>query len=186
MLTVSDPRYSATYGNPYLRSPPKHSGLAGPVNYTAGYSTYSTFSPSDCPAFNPVSYIASPASTATVHSLVSNTRSSVEPPPPPQYPSHLNGHAPTSGGSVMGIGLSTGSPGASHHRHPVSNDLYAVVTKAPIHQEPGVVFRNTSRMGEVPAMSGSPVPSFSSMKDTSPVTYIMDNTGPGSHTGTHV
>ena len=79
------------------------------------------------------------------------------------------------------------SSGSSpNHGYPVSNDLYAVVTKAPIHQEPGVVFRNTSRMGEVPAMSGSPVPSFSSMKDTSPVTYIMDNTGPGSHTGTHV
>ena len=182
VLTVSDPRYSATYGNPYLRSPPKHSGQAGPVTYTAGYSAYSTFSPSEGPAFNPVSYIASPASTATVHSLVSNTRSSVEPPPPPHYPSHAS-HLP--GGSVMGVGLSNGSPGASHHRHPVSNDLYAVVTKPPLHQGPGVVFRNAG-MGEVPAMSASPVPSFSSTKDTSPVTYIMDNTGPASHTGTHV
>ena len=191
MLTVSDPRYSATYGNPYLRSPPKHAGQAGPVSYTAGYSAYSTFSPSDSPAFNPVSYIASPASTATVHSLVSNTRSSVEPPPPPppHYPSHLNGHGPPPGGSVMGIGLSNGSPGASHHRHPVSNDLYAVVTKPPLHQGPGVSVFRSSGMGEGPVMSGSPVPSFSSMKDTSPVTtchYIMDNTGPGSHTGTHV
>ena len=89
----------------------------------------------------------------------------------------------------MGIGLSNGSPGASHHRHPVSNDLYAVVTKPPLHQGPGVSVFRSSGMGEGPVMSGSPVPSFSSMKDTSPVTtchYIMDNTGPGSHTGTHV
>ena len=84
MLTVSDPRYSATYGNPYLRSPPKHPVIilhpvyvrvmiilfplqaTGPLSYT-----YSSFSPCDGQTYNPVSYIASPASTATVHSLVS-------------------------------------------------------------------------------------------------------------------
>ena len=39
---------------------------AGPLSYT-----YSSFSPCDGQTYNPVSYIASPASTATVHSLVS-------------------------------------------------------------------------------------------------------------------
>ena len=40
--------------------------LQGPLSYT-----YSSFSPCDGQTYNPVSYIASPASTATVHSLVS-------------------------------------------------------------------------------------------------------------------
>lgn len=96
------------------------------------------------------------------------------------------------------MGISNGYPGASHHRHPVSNDLYAVVSKPPssreavvskppILQSHGSLFRNgVSGLGAAPAMSGSPVPSYSSVTDTSPVTYIMDNNGPASHTGTHV
>ena len=141
---MSDPRYSATYGNPYLRSPPK-------LNT---YNTYSTFSPGDpSTSYHPVSYIASPASTNTVHSMVSVARSSVEPPlPPPPPPLH-------SGGSIMGILPSSGSP-STHHRHPVTNDLYAVVSK------PALTFRNISSV-------------------SSPVSYILD-TGPASQAGTHV
>ena len=146
ILNVSDPRYSATYGNPYLRSPPKLST----------YNTYSTFSPSDSTSYHPVSYIASPASTNTVHSMVSVARSSVEPPLPPPPP----GLHP--GGSIMGILPSSSSP-STHHRHPVTNDLYAVVSR------PGVSFRNINSV----ASSGSPV------------SYILD-TGPASQAGTHV
>ena len=175
VLNVSDPRYSAAYGNPYLRSPPKHSQ----------YATYSTFSPSDVApgagsgsaTYNPVSYIASPASTNTVHSMVSMARpGSVDPPPPPP-PSH---HFPPNGGSIMGIGVSSnGSPQTGHHRHPVSNDLYAVVSKPN-----GVMFRNG--LNTTSTSSNSPVPTYDhSSGVTSPVTYIMD-TNPASHTGTHV
>ena len=114
VLNVSDPRYSATYGNPYLRSPPKH----------PQYSTYSTFSPSE-PGQLPVSYITSPASTNTVHSMVS-----MPPPLPPSYPPHSS-----AGGSVIGVSIGSPSP-SPHHRHPVSNDLYAVVSKPN-----GVMFR---------------------------------------------
>jgi len=60
ILNVSDPRYSATYGNPYLRSPPKT-------------SHYSTFSPTDPPAS-----ALSPAST--VNSSLSYSRAAVTPP----------------------------------------------------------------------------------------------------------
>ena len=170
VLNVSDPRYSATYGNPYLRSPPKHSQ----------YATYSTFSPSD--TYHPVSYIASPASTNTVHSMVSVARSSAEPPPPP-FPQ--NGH--TVGGSIMGI--SNGSP-QTHHRHPVTNDVYAVVSKPN-----GVMFRNgvnsvntSIPLSSVPNYNTDPGNSgATSSIQTSPVTYIMDtNTNTASHTGTHV
>ena len=140
---MSDPRYSATYGNPYLRSPPK-------LNT---YNTYSTFSPSDPTSYHPVSYIASPASTNTVHSMVSVARSSVEPPLPPPPPPHHTG------GSILGITTSSGSP-SPHHRHPGTNDLYAVVSK------PGMTFRNLNSV-------------------SSPVSYILD-TGPTSQAGTHV
>merc|ERR1719460_3017209 len=60
ILNVSDPRYSATYGNPSLRSPPKT-------------SHYSTFSPTDPPAS-----ALSPAST--VNSSLSYSRAAVTPP----------------------------------------------------------------------------------------------------------
>ena len=141
LLNVTDPRYSATYGNPYLRSPPK-------LNT---YNTYSTFSPSDTPPYQPVSYIPSPASTNTGHSMASVARSDPSFPPPPP----LHG----SGGSIMGIMAKSASP-VPHHRLPVNNDLYAVVSK------PGVNLRN-----------------FNSV--SSPVTYILDN-GQASQAGTHV
>merc|ERR1719483_2025235 len=76
ILNVTDPRYSATYGNPYLRSPPKH-------------SQYSTFSPTESsstvyPTTNgnghSVSLIPSPASTNTVNSVVSFPRSTLDTP----------------------------------------------------------------------------------------------------------
>jgi len=109
LLNVSDPRYSATYGNPYLRSgPPKH-------------SQYSSFSPAGSPNVvyvpnsltgHPISYVPSVASTTTVNSVLSNPDSGLG--SPPVLP----------GGSIMGIRPI--SP-PTHHR--VSNDLYAVVSK---------------------------------------------------------
>ena len=155
-----------------FRSPAKH----------PQYSAYSTFSPSKA-AHHPVSYITSPASTNTGHTLVS-----MPPPLPPAYPSHTS----VAGGSV--IGVSTGSPSPSPHpRQPIqTNDLYAVVSK------PSVVFRNG-------ITSASPVPNFHPPMDTnhmskevnsftqehvpaaSHVTYIMDrDNNATSHSGTHV
>lgn len=111
---------------------------------------------------------------------------SMPPPLPPSYPPHSS-----AGGSV--IGVSIGSPAPSpHHRHPVSNDLYAVVSKPN-----GVIFRNG-------LSSSSPVPNYPPPPDTSQmsindvqysgehvqnshVNYIMDrDTNMSSHTGTHV
>jgi len=109
LLNVSDPRYSATYGNPYLRSAPKH-------------TQYSSFSPAGSPNVvyvpnsltgHPISYVPSIASTTTVNSVLSNPDSGLGSPPIP-------------GGSIMGIRPI--SP-PTHHRHPVSNDLYAIVSK---------------------------------------------------------
>ena len=59
----------------------------------------------------------------------------------------------------MGIMTGSGSP-STHHRHPITNDLYAVVSK------PGVTFRNLNSV-------------------SSPVSYILD-TAPASQAGTHV
>merc|ERR1711892_1369028 len=76
ILNVTDPRYSATYGNPYLRSSPKH-------------SQYSTFSPTESSSTvyltsngngHSVSLIPSPASTNTVNSVVSFPRSTLDTP----------------------------------------------------------------------------------------------------------
>lgn len=206
ILNVSDPRYSATYGNPYLRSPPKH-------------SQYSTFSPTESsstvyPASNgnghSVSLIPSPASTNTVNSVVSFPRSTLDTPPLTSMPRSLantpplhtvpegnhmsnvprslhNGH---NGGSIMGIGPGTSSP-QLHHRHPVSNDLYAVVSK------PGVVsFRNN--LNPISSASVSmPNPNLDqsmistlaesiSGQTTSPVNYILDSNPSNNDTGTHV
>jgi len=86
----------------------------------------------------------------------------------------------------LNIGVSSNGSPQTHQRHPVSNDLYAVVSK------PGHMFRNGPN---VPSPSPLPVPNFSgeintnggSSIQTSPVTYIMDtNTNSASHSGTHV
>eukprot|EP00092_Neocalanus_flemingeri_P002524 GFUD01002701.1.p1 GENE.GFUD01002701.1~~GFUD01002701.1.p1 ORF type:complete len:103 (-),score=7.32 GFUD01002701.1:291-563(-) len=90
----------------------------------------------------------------------------------------------------MGIGPGTSSP-QLHHRHPVSNDLYAVVSK------PGVVsFRNN--LNPISSASVSmPNPNLDQSmistlaesttgQTTSPVNYILDNNPSNNDTGTHV
>ena len=69
---------------------------------------------------NPVCYVPSLASTTTVNSVLSNPESGVSTPP---LPGVLGGV-----GSVLGIGPRPKSP-PLHQKHPVSNDLYAVVSK---------------------------------------------------------
>ena len=69
---------------------------------------------------NPVCYVPSLASTTTVNSVLSNPESGVSTPP---LPGVLAGV-----GSVLGIGPRPKSP-PLHQKHPVSNDLYAVVSK---------------------------------------------------------
>jgi len=209
ILNVTDPRYSATYGNPYLRSPPKH-------------SQYSTFSPTESsstvyPSSNcnghTVSLIPSPASTNTVNSVVSYPRSNLDTPPcsalprslantPPLHTvpeaSHVstvprslhNGHN-GGGGSIMGIGPGSSSPQLLHRQQPVSTDLYAVVSK------PGVVsFRNNLNPISCASVS-MPNPNLdqsmiSTLAEsiggqvTSPVNYILDTNPSNTDTGTHV
>ena len=144
VLTVWDPRYSATYGNPHLRSPPRHVPCPAPQLYSAQYSTFGPV-PEQSPA-------PAPSCTGSVEG---------PPPPPPLYP-HTGG-----GGSVLGINGHSTLP--AHLRHPVTNDMYAMVT------EPAPGYRTL----------GSPAPSPAPGHTSSPVTYIMD-THPASHTGTHV
>merc|ERR1719483_229629 len=208
ILNVTDPRYSATYGNPYLRSPPKH-------------SQYSTFSPteSSSPVYpvsstvnrHSVSLIPSPASTHRDNSVMSYPRSSLDTPPcsaiprpvantPPLHTvpqaSHVhnvphplhNGH----NGSIMGIMPGTSSP-QLHHRHPVSNDLYSVVSK------PGVVSDRSNLNPTSSASVAMPMPhpildqsmistlaESTSGQTSSPVNYILDNNPSSNDTGTHV
>ena len=80
------------------------------------------------------------------------------PPPPPLYP-HTGG-----GGSVLGITGHSTLP--AHLRHPVTNDMYAVVTKPAPAPAPG--YRTL----------GSPAPSPAPGHTTSPVTYIMETRSP--------
>lgn len=142
LLNVSDPRYSATYGNPYLRSAPKH-------------TQYSSFSPAGSPNVvyvpnnltgHPISYVPSIASTTTVNSVLSNPDSGLGSPPVP-------------GGSIMGIRPI--SP-PTHHRHPVSNDLYAIVSK------PGSsTFNNVLSKPSPPAYRSAPTSNVNNMNNVS-------------------
>ena len=185
ILNVSDPRYSATYGNSYLRSPPKQSQFSvfPPTEYQA----------SQVPGHS-VSLITSPASTSTANSVVSCPRSSLNTPPVlgvdanqlPSVPRFLqDGH---NSGSVMGIvpGMGLGSP-QLHHRQPASNDLYAFVCK------PGTIsYTNTSKnvISGVTSMPNTSVDtsiiSTQTESSTSPVNYILDSNPSSSETGTHV
>ena len=144
VLTVWDPRYSATYGNPHLRSPPRHVPCPAPQLYSAQYSTFGPV-----PEQNPVPYLASPAPAPSCTGSVEGP-----PPPPPLYP-HTGG-----GGSVLGITGHSTLP--AHLRHPVTNDMYAMVT------EPAPGYRTL----------GSPAPSPAPGHTTSPVTYIMETHSP--------
>ena len=106
VLTVWDPRYSATYGNPHLRSPPRHVPCPAPQLYSAQYSTFGPV-----PEQSPAPYLASPAPAPSCTGSVEGP-----PPPPPLYP-HTGG-----GGSVLGITGHSTLP--AHLRHPVTNDMY--------------------------------------------------------------
>ena len=127
---------------PPLPAPP--CPLPRPQLYSAQYSTFGPV-----PEQNPVPHLASPAPAPSCT--------------PPLYP-HNGG-----GGSVLGINGHSTLP--AHLRHPVTNDMYAVVTKP----APAPGYRTLS----------SPAPSPAPGHTTSPVTYIMD-THPASHTGQHL
>ena len=185
ILNVSVPRYSATYGNPYLQSP-----------HTP--QQYSTFSPMDYKAStanrNSLSLISSAAIPITANSTVSIPRSSLNNPPVsggeanniPSVP--LIAHNEHNSGSIVGIvpGACSGSP-QHNPRNPTSNDLYAVVSK------PGAISLTNNLQPVSVGVTSTPnsnidTRSITKLKENSksPVNYILDSNPSICNTGTHV